>query len=358
MPPVSRRQDPAKLMRVAATQAGVVGRRQLAACGYDADAIRRRVEARIWQTSGRAVVLHSGAPTPRQLQWAAILTVSGLAVLTGRTACAIYGLRGFPADQVDVVVPACAKPVEMPGVRWHRSRRLVGADAAVNRRPPIVSAARAVIDAAAWTRSPKIACALMVAAAQQRVVPVRLLRGELAAVGQVRHRGVLLAILADIEGGADSLAEIDFVKLARRAGLPPPRRQSIRVDAAGRRRFLDVDFGCFSVEIDGGFHIRPLNYWDDARRQNDLLLTGKRILRFPSVAIRVEPQIVMEQLRAAYRLFGQAVVSVAGRPRPRRHNSRPTSRRSRPAVPATRRSRRTRACRWARSPGGPSRRRA
>lgn len=91
---------------------------------------------------------------------------------------------------------------------------------------------------------------------------------------------------------------------SRRAGLPPPIRQTIRCDHSGRRRFLDADFGTFSVEIDGGFHIKPLNYWDDARRQNDLLLIGQRILRFPSVALRLEPEIVVAQLRAAKALFG------------------------------------------------------
>ena len=70
------------------------------------------------------------------------------------------------------------------------------------------------------------------------------------------------------------------------------------------RRFLDADFGTFSVEIDGGFHVKPLNYWDDARRHNDLLLVGQRILRFPSVAFRLEPEVVVAQLRAAKALFG------------------------------------------------------
>jgi len=102
----------------------------------------------------------------------------------------------------------------------------------------------------------------------------------------------------------DSLSEQEFDRLRRRAGLPPPIRQSVRVDASGRRRYIDADFGAFSVEIDGGFHLRPLNYWADARRQNELVLGGDRILRFPSVAIRLEPEVVVAQLRAAGIAFG------------------------------------------------------
>jgi hypothetical protein len=97
---------------------------------------------------------------------------------------------------------------------------------------------------------------------------------------------------------------IDFVKLARRAGLPPPIRQSIRYDSAGRRRYLDVDFGTFAVEVDGGLHLHAPNYWADARRQNELVLGGDRILRFSSYAIRVEEDVVIAQLRRAHEVFG------------------------------------------------------
>ncbi len=130
------------------------------------------------------------------------------------------------------------------------------------------------------------------------------LRRELGAAGRVRHAGILLSILADIEGGADSLSEIDFVKLARKAGLPPPIRQSIRWDSSGRRRYLDADFGTFAVEVDGGFHLRAQNYWADARRQNELVLGGDRILRFSSYAIRLDEDVVLAQLRRAHEVFG------------------------------------------------------
>jgi hypothetical protein len=46
------------------------------------------------------------------------------------------------------------------------------------------------------------------------------------------------------------------------------------------------------------------NYWADARRQNELVLGGDHILRFPSVAIRLEPDVVVAQLRAAGMAFG------------------------------------------------------
>jgi hypothetical protein len=144
----------------------------------------------------------------------------------------------------------------------------------------------------------------MVAAVEQKITPVAGLKLELEVAGQIKHGKVLRAVIGDIEGGADSLAEIDVGKLAKKAGLPPPIRQSFRLDNDGRRRYLDADFGAFSVEVDGGFHLRPLNAWDDAHRQNALVIGGDRILRFPSVAIRLDPDAVVAQLRAAGRKYG------------------------------------------------------
>ena len=283
----------------------VVSRPQLLNVGYDNDAARRRTTSGEWRRVGSAFVLHSGMLTGQQLQWAAVLTAPGLAAVTGRTAAARYGLRGFEPVAIDVLLKrGDGSPHRIEGVHWHESRRFTERDIVPRSGVPMVSRGRAVIDAAAWTPKPRVACALMAASVQQRVVPVAALRRELAAGGAIRHARILRAILADIEGGADSLSEIDFVKLARKAGLPPPIRQSIRYDSAGRRRYLDVDFGTFAVEIDGGLHLHAPNYWADARRQNELVLGGDRILRFSSYAIRVEEDVVIAQLRRAHQVFG------------------------------------------------------
>jgi hypothetical protein len=278
---------------------------QLASVGYDADASRRRVASGAWQKVGGAFVLHSGIPSGDQLSWAAVLTAPGLVALTSRGAAKRYGLRGFAPSAVDILVPRRdGTPKRIEGVHWHLSRRFAERDITPRFGLPMVSRGRAIIDAAAWTPQPRVACALMVASVQQGVVSAAVLRQHLAAAGAVRHAEILRSIVADIEGGADSLSEIDFVKLARKAGLPPPIRQSIRYDSAGRRRYLDVDFGAFAVEVDGGVHLRAQNYWADARRQNDLVMGGDRILRFPSYAIRVDEDVVIAQLRRAHQVFG------------------------------------------------------
>jgi hypothetical protein len=304
MPKLSKHQRPDALAAIVADQHDVASRAQLARAGFDRDVVRRMVRAGRWQIVGLAVVLHGGDPSEKQRQWAAVLSAPGLAATDGRTAARAYGLKGFAPDVLDVVVAAATQCVAIPGVRWHRSQRFDEFDIAQSANPPSVKRERAFVDAAAWTASPRIACALLVASVQQRLVAPSLLRREILAAGPLRHRSDLLSVITDIEGGSDSLSEIDFTTIARRVGLPAPLRQSIRCGPDGRRRYIDADFDAFAVEVDGGLHLLTLNYWDDAHRQNDLVIGGDRILRFPSIAFRVDMPGVEAQLRRAGIAFG------------------------------------------------------
>ena len=290
---------------IAERQDGVVTRAQLRDLGYDREAVRSQLAARRWQAFGpRVVVLHNGPLTPRQRRWRAVLS-QHYAALAGLTAAAEHGFSGFSDEVVHIVVPYGARVSPICGVRLHMSRRLSEADIAPGRSLPTVRVERALVDAAAWTRSPRMACGLLAAGVQQRLTTASRLGTELQAACRIRHHRLLSLVLGDIEGGAHSFAEIDLGRLARCAGLWPPRRQVFRLDRAGRRRWLDADFGGFSVEVDGAVHLRPLRYWDDMERQNDLVIaTAKPILRFSTVALRLLHDAVVAQLAAAGRRFG------------------------------------------------------
>jgi hypothetical protein len=293
------------LRDIAWQQDDVITRAQLRDLGYDREAVRWQVAARRWQALGpRVVVLHNGPLTPRQQRWRAVLSQHH-AALAGLTATADYGLSGFGDETVHILVAHGTRVASMPGVRVHVSRRFGEEDIAPGRLLPTVRVERALVDAASWTHAPRKACGLLAAGVQQRLTTASRLRTELRSATKARHHALLTLVLGDIEGGADSFAEIDFGRLARRAGLPPPRRQAFRLDRAGRRRWLDADFGSFSAEVDGAVHLRPLRYWDDMERQNDLVIaTAKPILRFSTVAFRLIPDTVVAQLAAAGRRFG------------------------------------------------------
>lgn len=104
--------------------------------------------------------------------------------------------------------------------------------------------------------------------------------------------------------GAQALSEIDFVRLCRRNGLPPPRQQAVRVERNGRRRYLDAEWLRFDgrrlvCEIDGALHLTPRRWFDDQLRQNEIVLSGSLVLRYPSVVVRTEEKLVADQLRRA-----------------------------------------------------------
>lgn len=276
-------------------QSAVASRRQLAALGIERHAITAQVSAGRWQRQGTAVVLHNGELTDAQRLWVAVLDQTQPCLLGGITAAIAGGLRTFPRPLVHVVVPRSARPRPRPGIVVHRTELPI-------RVPrsgiPRVSMARAVVQAGIWEPVARTAAGVLIAACQQRLASVRELQSELDLAGRQRHITVMRTHLLEVEQGAGSVAEVEFAALVRRSGLPTPRRQAQR--QANGRRYLDFDFGRFAVEIDGPMH------WSDAveedlTRQNALVRSGQRLLRFTTTQIRYEPETVIAELRAAWR---------------------------------------------------------
>ncbi|MEU7574835.1 DUF559 domain-containing protein [Micromonospora sp. NPDC049240] len=271
-------------------------------------AIRHRVTTGRWRQAHRAVlVAHNGPVGPAQLRWIAVLAAGPTALLGGITAAQAGGLRGFPDRVIHLLLPATCRRAPLPaGVRAHRTSHLPDGDVVRVGQPPRTTAARSVIDAAQWAPTDAQARAIVAAAFQQRLVGGDDLHEVLNRMPRVRRRRLLLSTATDAAGGAHSLGELNLLDLVRRAGLPEPTRQVVRRDAAGRRRYLDAYFDEWRVhvEVDGGQHLDPAHAWADMRRQNDLWVEGDRILRFPSWALRDDPEAVLDQLRAALRAAG------------------------------------------------------
>jgi very-short-patch-repair endonuclease len=94
--------------------------------------------------------------------------------------------------------------------------------------------------------------------------------------------------------------------LCRRAGLPPPAQQAVRL-FRGRRRYLDAEWirsdgRRLVVEVDGALHLLVRRWWDDQLRQNELVIADDAVFRFPTVLVRHESEVVVDQLRRALRL--------------------------------------------------------
>jgi len=284
--------------------AAVTTTARLIADGATRSQVQANIDARRWQRLGQAVVLHAG-PVTRQQRWhAALINVGPRAVLAGFTAAEFIGLNGWGRPDIHVLAPygARVRPVAELPVVVRRSGRWP---------PPRLAGYRCEAAASACIRAAseladRPACGLLAAAVQQRLVTPEQLRTELQLRPKVRHRALLLGAVGDIEGGAQALSEIDFVRLCRRAGLPAPEQQRVRRDSAGRRRYLDAswrrpDGRLVVVEVDGALHLEVRRWWDDQLRQNDLTLAGALVLRFPSAVLRTRPDSVLTQLRRALR---------------------------------------------------------
>jgi hypothetical protein len=304
--------SPATLFRhpshLLAMQSSVATRSQLRAVGFSDDFIRAQVDARRWQVLNDAVVVcHNGPLTHEQQIWAVWLSTSPPAAMCGLTALQLWGMARVESSLIHVVVPKGGRPLPTRGIprHVHESRRFTVADIAPAGRPvPVTRPARSAIDAAVWTRDPQAALRIVLNAVQQRICDPTDMLIELGEADRVRHRALLARALDDVAGGVEAVSELSFLRFCRKHGLPEPELQ-VRLDSRGRRRYLDATFRrrpdgrAVRIEIDGGVHLTLTQRWRDTRNDNDAVIDGEIVLRFPSVAIHTDDPVALQQIHRA-----------------------------------------------------------
>lgn len=264
------------------------------------------VESGRWQRPHSGVlVAHCGPLTPGQRLWADLLCAGPGAVVAGATALILHGLRGIDPGPPCLLVPHGRQVTDRRDLRVHSSRRLAE-DVQLQPMPRRTRVARSAVDAARWASSQDQARLFVVAAVQQRLVRPGDVLGVVERLGNVRRRGLIEVTCAELAGGAQTLAEIDFGRLCRRFGLPKVSRQVERRDSRGRRRWLDAYFDEFAmvVEVDGAAHMGARQWWDDLARSNDLTVGGDSVLRFTSWQVREHPADVALVIARALRTRG------------------------------------------------------
>jgi hypothetical protein len=263
---------------------------------------RWAVDSGRWQRPSRGVVVtHNGPLSPEEQLHVAVRSAPRGSVLSGPTAAALGGLRGFESTAIHLTIPHRSRWVDAEGIVIHRSAILT--PDLVQGDPARTRIERSVIDSASWTSAPRRARAIVMASVQQRLTtPARLLealgrRGNLAGTRLVRES------VLDAAGGLESVPEAEFALLLKREGIPDPVRQVAVLCPAGRYR-LDAVFDPpgVAVEIDGAHHRDPTQSDADLRRQNELLIEGRPLLRFSSFEVRHEPRNVAMVIRRALHL--------------------------------------------------------
>ena len=125
---------------------------------------------------------------------------------------------------------------------------------------------------------------------QRRLADVEALVTETVSLGRSATPW-LRAAVRDATRGMRSVGEADLRRVVRSAGLPEPEWNAevvtpggtFHVDALWRRQWV-------AAEADGAaFHLSAEDWGKDLERQNCLLATGLRLLRFPVRRLRSRP---------------------------------------------------------------------
>lgn len=267
--------------------------------GLGWDRVAAHVRAHRWQLAGSAVVLHNTQLDEEDRRQVALINCGPRSLLTSFTAAAACGLVGWEQDDIHVLAPAGTRRPDLLGLVLHRTGDWYG----VQRHPlhRLHSLAPALVIAASSFAKPRPGCGLLAAAVQQRLIRPAALRDAVVAASRTRHRAHLIAALDDIAQGAQALSEIDFFRLCRKYHLPLPSRQGVRTERDGKRRYLDAEWKLpngrrVAVEVDGAVHLTPQRWYDDQLRQNEVVIGGTEVLRYPSVVVRVDELLVASQL--------------------------------------------------------------
>lgn len=294
-----------RVARLARTQAGMLARRQLTALDMGWDAVDREIRAGRWRIrSPRVVSTFTGELTVDQQRWLGVLHAGSRSLLGGLSAAARHGLSGWDRAEVTVLVDDELSFEPVPGIRFFRSRRPF--ELLRDPKPGIPSCKleHALLLWAGYDAATlRTALGALAASVQQRLTTAARLRIAVDELRPLRRAGAIRAMLTDIEGGSQSGAERDVLKMCGAFGLPAPNRQVVRRDADGRRRWTDcewelADGGVLVLEVDGSFHMEVLQWTSDLRRQRRLSRPGRTVLRCSAFEVRHEPEEVVQDLLA------------------------------------------------------------
>jgi len=281
----------------------VLARRQLVDLGVRQSEVRRHLTVGRWAERTPTVLTTTTGPLSwDQRLWVAALHAGGSALIGGLSAGKVHGLHNWDRDDITVLVDDQLSFDPLPGVSFFRTRRALDrwrapGDLPVSRIEP------AILLFAGYEPHPRTALGAISAVVQQRLTTVERLGACLDQMRPLRRAGDFRQLLADLAGGAQSLAEIDVGRACRDFGVAPPNHQRTRKDREGKRRFTDCEWDLADgrtlvLEVDGGFHLEVMQYGDDMKRQRKLTTTRRMVVRCSAYEIRHDPESVIEDLIA------------------------------------------------------------
>lgn len=273
---------PEPLRDIAAVQAGVVSRADVAARGVSDAVIRRAVRRGQWRRIHPRVYAVSPAPLSRDgLRWAALLYGGPGATLSHETAAEVWGLDEPRGANVHVTIPVARRVRSLPTVRIHYAHRLPESRHPT-RTPPVTRVEDTVLDLIDRACDVQEVVTWLVRSCQRRTTTPDRLAYALEGRKKIRWRGEVEGILADVEEGAESALELWYLKRVERAHALPRGSRQRRRRMDGRVTYSDVEYEDFGVvvELDGRVGHVEEGAFRDRRRDNAAVREGRTTLRY------------------------------------------------------------------------------
>jgi very-short-patch-repair endonuclease len=282
--------------RLANRQHGVVSRPQLIGIGLGYRGVDHWIARGLLHPIHRGVYAVGRRRVTRSGDWmAAILAAGPGAVLSHRSAAALWGLRRTTRTTVDVTAPRLCRRA---GIESHRTE-LPPDEVTIEDGIPVTTAARTLFDLAAVVSAPQIHHALNEAEIRRLTGPVSL--DDLIARHPRRPGMQALKQALDLqrqrgETVIRSVFETEFLDFVDRFGLERPRMNEPLADylpdAVWPAARLVVELDSYDI------HATRQTFESDRERDRKLQLLGYRVIRITWRQLTTDPQRLARELRS------------------------------------------------------------
>jgi hypothetical protein len=287
---------------VLSTQHGVFSTTQLSQVGVSRSFFARHPQL-FHELLPRTYSMIPPPVTPEAMAWAAFLWAAP-ALLSHLSALWLYELA--PAPEVQHVLIRHSRRLEVPDdLRLHRTSVLTGPDGRAIDALRATAPIRTLIDSATLLPVREVVAATA-AAAQKGLCRLDEVRRYAVAHPSLPGAARMMRALVQLEGGLQSIREVDLLAALRAAGLPEPVAQYALYDAAGKLLTIpDFAYPQWKIAIfyDGrAAHLTAASFDGDAIKTAALTAAGWRVLRVTSALLN-DPALlaaaVGELIRAA-----------------------------------------------------------
>lgn len=295
------------MARLATRQHGVVAQRQLLAIGFSERAIKLRMDAGRLNALHREVYAVGHSRVSRNGQWlGAVLAYGDSALLSHRTAAALWGLVKPRSSPIDVSAPVGRQGLRRRGGIWIHRGKLHPGDRTERAGIPVTSVARTLFDYAEVVDFQRLE------RAWEETDRLKLLRpGE---VERVCERGYgrralkpTRRLLAEVRAVTRTRSPLEdrFQRFCHFYDLPP---HSTNVGVLGKEVDALWPAAKLIVELDSWeFHSHRAAFQRDRARDTRLLVAGYRTVRVTHDRLDKESAVLASEIRELLR--GQVVPS-------------------------------------------------